>query len=241
MNRWNVGLQAKAMDGKDVVVLKAYLPGARIALLGSSASVPTSAKLNTWASSVFLAPEKEGVIAVKFEAEGFRKSLKVKTVFLVVSRRDDKPYVDFENPWLPFRDRMPRIDSDGIIEIDIGDVCFSSNVRAIGKPGKRYVDGNELCKYFVGDIDLEALAQAASEYEEGQSLKDELAQLEVEFKQKEEEIANVLSALDVEKESVLRWRNVACDLAIVNLSPRRGRRKKRKLAMDAYEACMSSC
>jgi hypothetical protein len=189
-----------------------------IKLLGSS--VPVSCRVGETVSFLTVSPEKEGIVAVRVNAENY-KNTKDKYAhtpeadFLLNVKKNDegKLYVDRDNHGATKQGRLCQIANDIVhVKID-GEIFLSATPPhyAIGNyPASfRIVDGSILCQYVAGDIEAEVVKEKATAFEAEKSALERLPQVEAEKQELVEKIFAVKKQLDAaaEKETTL-WERI---------------------------------
>jgi len=144
----------------------------------------------------------EGLIAIKIR----RKGTFWGTLNRVYRDSDGKVFVDTEKPFIPDSDRLIQFYDDGTLEIAIGKVIYTNQIKnSSSRYEQRLVDGNLLCQYALGEIDSEGLLRAV---EEVKRKFDELAaykKLVVEKQTEIHEIRDRADGFEKEKTALILW------------------------------------
>lgn len=174
-------VSATADKGKGTVVLTSHY----YKLMALGATVPVSARRGEWVDSfsIYLDPNGEGppeeqLIAIL--ATGSQNG--EGRPFLIPLKWDKKDYaVDLVTPFVPLAGRLLQI-HNGFLEVRVesdlvnGTELFTTDPKADGQPGMRYVpDGDLFCRYALDQAEVRDLLVAASAHVEVVSLNERLA------------------------------------------------------------------
>lgn len=185
------------------------------------ASVPTNEIPGRFKSvhSLTLVVEKKGIVAVSVSYT-IGKSNYNTDFFLSLENKDGKVKVDLDDQWFPKAERLGNISDYGVVNVMIDDKWYTTDEgykldpgkdQGSIKKGKIFVpDANLLCKYLIGNIDAQAVIDAAQEVTEEKSAREQIAELEKEKKK----LTDLLDAA----EFVAKTANQAVEKALKELA-----------------------
>jgi len=181
-------LAAKA-EGNTVNVM-AIGNGTSIYVAGSSLPINVAPLKDVSSVSSFSVVAKEGengIVAIKVSfASG--KSNDTVEFFLEVTSEDGKARINLEDSWFPKNDRLGNVDSYNTMYATIDGKWYCTDKNTAEKVGGIYFpDGKLLCKYLIGDVDAQAVIDAAEKAVEEKNALAELAELKKELKKVETE------------------------------------------------------
>jgi len=117
---------------------------------------------------------RRGVIALAFYQKGIGQQNPYMAAHLIeIRKKGEEPIVGLEHTFIPDPDRMGEV-VRLFINVRIGDAVYTTNPKPA--PGQRYVaDPDLLCRYLVGQVDDEAITEAAEVAVEEASAREQLS------------------------------------------------------------------
>jgi len=183
----------------------------RIELLGSTIPTSLDGKQKGKETSFSLSVPKgsNGLIAVI--GSGPNAKIRICGFFLEVvwDKEASLPNINLENQWVPTDPtRMPQIVGEHI-EVLVDRQIFSSELRFKDNKKHRYVSGDVICRFVMGEISVEELELSATALVEQESLKAKVKRSEEELKNLQAQKVLLLKQRDAVDEAVKTIRSAA--------------------------------
>lgn len=117
--------------------------------------------------------DKSGVVAVSVRVDRGKHDCDWLDFMLPVSWKDDKPFVNLEDVWIPSADRLGQV-VEQHINLCVEDQWFTTYEYGAESQTRYLPDPNLACRYLVGDATAEDVIAAAEEARAEASVRDQL-------------------------------------------------------------------
>ena len=218
-------LLTSRVEGDGIALIGQYEH--KIRFIGSSIQINARKGVSTNIIYITVPKDESGIIAIEVLRNYGKRDCVSFEFFLYFENKGEKgSQIKLDDPWIPNADRTGFIFNHYGIDTIIDGVKYTSSEQ-YRKPQDHFVpDSNLLCQYIFGDVEADAVIEAAEEHEEEEKAQEELPKVKEELERANERIRTLEIAYREERKISNQWERAAQTLKKEVLKTRCFRRKK---------------